>query len=89
MESTRSLATRRFILHMILLGLLMGVLGTTMVLAFVKASGKGPEVQQFLAYVAWMSLAGMLGALVFVAWGAFRFWRKHLLGGSLSSGSRG
>jgi hypothetical protein len=79
MEPKRELTTRRFALHMVFLTGVVLLLGATMGLAFAKAPGREPEVRELLAYVAWISLTGMLGALLFVVWGVIRFWRTRRL----------
>ena len=45
MESERKLVTRRFILYMVFLIVMISLLWTTMGLAFAKAPGREPEVQ--------------------------------------------
>lgn len=78
MAAETGLTPRRFALQAVLLSALVMLMGGTMALAFAKIPGREAHVQKFLAYVAWFSLAGMLGAIVFLLWAVMRFCRRRV-----------
>ena len=78
MATGQRLTPHRFGLQVGFLGVLVLLMGTSMMLAFGKIPGRELHVQKFLAYVAWLSLAGMLGAMVLLVWAVMRFYRRRL-----------
>ena len=78
MATEAGLTPRRFALLATLLSALVVLMGGSMMLALAKIPGREAHVQKFLAYVAWFSLAGMLGAVVFLVWAVMRFCHRRV-----------
>lgn len=72
--------TTRFVLVILGLLLIAGSLATMLIISFSSASDIDGSVLRLLAHLAWISLALLLGVLIFLAWTIMRFARHKLLG---------
>ena len=65
--------TTRFVLVILGLLLIAGSLVTMLIISFSSAPGIDGSVLRLLAHLAWISLALLLGVLIFLAWTIMRF----------------
>ena len=72
--------TTRFVLVILGLLLIAGSLVMMLIISFSSAPDVDGSVLRLLAHLAWISLALLLGVLIFLAWTIMRFVRYKLLG---------